>query len=340
MNRPAPVSESPPAGRDPAAGWLVWAALLVIYIVWGSTYLAIALVVETMPPLLAASFRFLVAGLLVAAFLVVRRGPRALRLNTAELAGASLVGLALLLGGNGMVMLGQREVPSGLAALIIAVVPLWVVVMRLLFRERVRRGTLLGVIIGFAGVAVLVVPRGISGTVALGGMLLLIVAAASWAAGSFYSRRLRLPADPFVSTAVQLIAGGLGLAVVGVAVGELGLLHGAQFSSSSIIGLLYLISFGSILAYTAYTWLLQHAPVSKVATYAYVNPVVALALGWLILSEEISLTILLGGAMIVVAVGMVIRTEARPRNVGALDAAPNQSALPRRFRLPVFRSRN
>jgi drug/metabolite transporter (DMT)-like permease len=239
-----------------------------------------------------------------------------------------------------MVMLGQREVPSGLAALIIAVVPLWVVVLRLLFGERVHRGTLLGVVVGFAGVAVLVVPRGISGTVALGGMLLLIAAAASWAAGSYLSRRLRLPADPFVSTAAQLICGGLGLGVFGVLVGEVGLLEGAQFSSRSIIGVLYLISFGSILAYTAYTWLLQHAPVSKVATYAYVNPVVALALGALVLSEEISLTILLGGAMIVVAVGMVIRTEARPRvAVGALDAPPAGSALPRRWRLPSFRDR-
>lgn len=318
-----------------APGWLVWAALLVIYVVWGSTYLAIALVVETMPPLLAAAFRFVVAGLIMAAILVARRGPRVLRLSRAELAGSAFVGLALLLGGNGMVMLGQREVPSGLAALIIAVVPLWVVVLRLFFGERVARGTLLGVVIGFAGVAVLVVPRGLSGTVSLGGMLLLVFAAASWAVGSYWSNRLRLPRDPFTSTAAQLIAGGLGLAVVGVLAGEMGLLQQASFSDASIIGLVYLISFGSILAYTAYTWLLQHAPVSKVATYAYVNPVVALVLGWLVLSEEFGLSIALGGAMIVIAVGLVIRTEARPRrDVGALEAPPAQAALSRRWRLP------
>jgi len=171
-------------------------------------------------------------------------------------------------------------------------------------------------------------------------MLLLVAAAASWASGSYFSRRLRLPADPFVSTATQLIAGGLGLAVVGVVVGELGLLAGARFSTESIVGLLYLISFGSILAYTAYTWLLQHAPVSQVATYAYVNPVVAIVLGVLVLHEEVGLTIVVGGAMIVVAVGLVIRTEARPGvNVGALDAPPAPAALPRRWRLPRFRRR-
>jgi drug/metabolite transporter (DMT)-like permease len=274
-----------------------------------------------MPPLLAAAFRFFSAGALLAAVLVLRRGPRVLRLSRAELAGASFVGLALLLGGNGMVMLGQREVPSGLAALIIAVVPLWVIVLRLLFAERVRRGTLAGVALGFAGVAVLVAPRGLTGEVPLGGMLLLIAAGASWASGSYLSRRLRLPRDPFVSTAAQLVAGGLGLAVVGLLVGEAGLLAGAHFSTASVLGLGYLILFGSILAYTAYTWLLQHAPVSQVATYAYVNPVVAIALGSFFLHEAIDLGILVGGAMIVVAVGLVIRTEARPVAPSRLVAA-------------------
>ena len=332
MSGSAPDRAAAPA----ASAWLVWAALLVIYVVWGSTYLAIALVVQTMPPLLAASFRFVLAGLIMAGFLLLRRGPRALRLTRAELAGSAFVGLALLLGGNGMVMLGQRSVPSGLAALIIAVVPLWVVVLRLVFGERVARGTLVGVAVGFAGVAVLVVPRGISGTVELAGMLLLVAAAASWAVGSYWSNRLSLPRDPFTSTAAQLVTGGIGLAVVGLAAGELGLLERAQFSSASVIGLVYLVSFGSILAYTAYTWLLQHAPVSKVATYAYVNPVVALLLGVLVLNEEVGLTMVIGGAMIVVAVGMVIRTEARPRrSVGALEAPPAQAALSRRWRLPT-----
>jgi drug/metabolite transporter (DMT)-like permease len=277
-----------------------------------------------MPPLLSAGGRFIVAGGILGAFLLLRHGPSVLRLSREELVGSAFVGLALLLGGNGLVMLGERDVPSGLAALIIAVVPLWVVLLRNLFGERIGRGTIVGVLVGFAGVAVLVVPRGVNGTVELAGMLMLIIAAASWAVGSFYSRRVALPRNPFVSTAAQMVLGGLGLLVVGLLGGELGLIGGGrQFSTESVVALLYLVGFGSILAFTAYTWLLQHAPVSKVATYAYVNPVVAILLGWLVLNEEVGLSIALGGAMIVVAVGLVIRTETRPRvAVGALDAPP------------------
>ena len=317
---------STPSDRAPI--WLVWAALLVVYVVWGSTYLAIRLVVETMPPLLSGSARFLVAGMLIGAVLVVRHGPQVLRLSRDELLGSTFVGLALLLGGNGLVMLGERDVPSGLAALIIAVVPLWVVVLRLLFAEAVRAGTLVGVVVGFAGVAVLVLPRGLSGSVALEGMLMLVVAGASWAVGSYYSRRLALPANPFVSTSAQLVFGGLGLGVAGLLAGELGLLQPERFSVESILSLLYLVFFGSILAFTAYTWLLQVTSVSKVSTYAYVNPVVAILLGWAVLNEEVGLSIVVGGAMIVLAVGLVIRTESRQREaVGVLEAPPAQSAL-------------
>ncbi len=325
MNRPTTQRTAPE--------WLVWAALLTVYVVWGSTYLAIAVVVETMPPLLSAGGRFLVAGALLVTVLVVRHGRPVVRLRREELFASGFVGLALLLGGNGMVMLGQRDVPSGLAALIVAVVPLWVVVMRLLFGEHVRRGTLAGVLAGFAGMAILVVPRGVSGTVDVASMLMLVWAAASWAVGSFYSKRLALPANPFVSTATQMLAGGIGLSAAGLLTGELGLLTaGRPFSSESMLAVLYLVVFGSLITFTAYTWLLQHAPVSKVATYAYVNPVVAIFLGWLVLGEEIGLSIVIGGAMILVAVGLVVRTETpRPGRSGAVDAHPAQSALPARW---------
>lgn len=323
------------ASAEPPA-WLVWAALGVVYIVWGSTYLAIRLVVETMPPLLTAGARFLTAGALIYAVLVLTRGPGVLRRGRGELLGAGFVGIALLLGGNGLVMLGERDVPSGLAALIIAVVPLWVVVLRLLNAERVRRGTLIGVVIGFAGVAVLVVTRGVTGSVAPLGMLLLVGSGASWAIGSYYSRRVELPSDPFVSTAIQSLLGGLALVTVGLLAGELGLLRVAVFSERSLLGFVYLVIFGSILAYTAYTWLLQHAPVSKVATYAYVNPVVAILLGWLVLGEDVNASILAGGAMIVLAVGLVIRTESRAgrRVVSALDAPPARGLSRRARRRP------
>jgi drug/metabolite transporter (DMT)-like permease len=259
----------------------------------------------------------------------VRSGPRVLRLSRAELIGATAVGWALLVGGNGLVMAGERDVPSGLAALIIAIVPLWVVLLRLVFRERIAVGTLLGVLVGFAGVAVLIVPRGITGSVEIAGMLMLIVAGASWAVGSYYSRRLSLPSDPLVSTAAQMVMGGVGLAAAGLATGEAGLFRPQSFSTESVASLFYLVVFGSLVGYTAYTWLLQNTSISKVSTYAYVNPVVALILGWAILSEEITSSIIVGGAMIVLAVGLVIRTEARPRaDAGALEAPPAQAALP------------
>jgi drug/metabolite transporter (DMT)-like permease len=308
---------------------LVWTSLLIVYLVWGSTYLAIAIVVETMPPLLAASGRFIVAGLLMAIVLGIGRGWRALRLTRAQLFGSGFVGLTLLLGGNGMVMYGEKTVPSGVAAVIIAVVPLWVVVLRLISRERVQAGTVAGVLIGFAGVAVLVLARGVTGEVDLAGMLILVFAGASWAVGSYYSRRLSLPADPFVASAAQMILGGAALAVAGVMAGELGLFAPESFAFGSVVALLYLVIFGSILAYSAYTWLLQNAPVSKVATYAYVNPVVAILLGWLVLSEDFTLSMAVGGAMIVLAVGLVIRTESRLRRTGALESPPAQSALGR-----------
>ncbi len=301
-----------------APGWLVWAALIVVYVVWGSTYLAIAVVVKSMPPLLAAGSRFVVAGLVMAAVIAVAGGWRRLLITRQQLIGAALVGIALLLGGNGLVMLAERTVPSGLAALIIAVVPLWIVLLRLTHSERVRRGTLLGVLIGFAGVALLVGSRGLTGEVDLLGMLMVIGSSASWALGSFYSRRLPLPNDPFVSTAAQMFVGGIALTLVGVATGELPRVVPAQFAGESLAALAYLIVFGSIVAFSAYTWLLQNAPVSKVATYAYVNPVVAIFLGWLILSESITAAMAIGGAMIVLGVAVVIRTESRPARVAVL----------------------
>src|SRR5918999_2861564 len=207
--------------RPAAPGWLVWAALLVIYVVWGSTYLAIRVVVDTMPPLLAAGGRFATAGAIMALPLILR-GPRRMRVTRAELAGSAFVAAMLLLFGNGLVSLGERDVPSGLAALIIGIVPLIVLIMRGVGGERITRVGLVGVALGFAGLAVLVVPRGVDGTVDVGGIVMLIVASFTWALGSFYSRRLRLPRDPLVSTALQLVLGGVFLLAAGLLLGEAG----------------------------------------------------------------------------------------------------------------------
>jgi drug/metabolite transporter (DMT)-like permease len=293
-----------------APEWQVWTALLIVYIVWGSTYLAIRVVDETMPPLLAAGLRHSVAGLIIFALLAVTRGVNALRLGRADWLGAGFVGLCLLLGGNGLVVLGERDVPSGLAALIIAVVPLFVVVLRRIFGERVATGTYIGVAGGFAGMAVLIVPHGITGDVNVLAMLMLVGASFSWAVGSYYSKRLSLPRDPLASTGVQMVVGGVSLAIAGSLFGEWGLVKVNEFSTSSVLALGYLILFGSVLAYTAYTWVLQHASVSRVSTYAYVNPVVAIVLGAAILNETVDIWILLGAAIIVVSVALVIRSEA------------------------------
>jgi len=308
----------------------VWAALIVVYIIWGSTYLAIAVVVKTMPPLFSAGSRFIIAAVVMALVIGLARGWGSLRPTRAQIGGAALVGLALLLGGNGLVMLGERTIPSGLAALIIGVVPLWIVILRFTHGERIRPGTLLGVLLGFAGAALLV-SRGLSGEVDMLGMVMVVGSSISWSLGSFYSRRLPLPADPFVSSAAQMLCGGIALTIAGLATGELAGIRPAEFAAESVLALAYLIVFGSIIAFSAYTWLLQNAPVSKVATYAYVNPVVAIFLGWLILSEPITAAMIIGGGMIVLAVALVIRTESRPaRTTTPETAAPNVAISRRR----------
>jgi drug/metabolite transporter (DMT)-like permease len=317
-----------PRASVQAPEWQIWLALGIVYIVWGSTYLAIAVMVQTMPPLLSGGTRHVVAGIIIFAILAVRSGPRALRLTRAEWVAGILIGLALLLGGNGLVVLGERDVPSGLTALIIAVVPLIVVVLRRIFGERVPLGTLIGVVAGMAGVAVLIIPEGINGTVSVIGMLMIIGASISWSIGTYFSKRLTLPKDPLASTGTQMLGGGVALLIVGALTGESALVQPQNFSTESLLSLAYLIVFGSVLAYTAYTWLLIHASVSRVSTYAYVNPVVAVFLGWLLLNEKVDATMIIGAAIIVVAVWIVIRAEARRSKPSVGDAEAEAVAEP------------
>jgi drug/metabolite transporter (DMT)-like permease len=315
------------AERQPAAPWLVWANLGIVYLVWGSTYLAIRVVVETMPPLLSSGARFFFAGLIVWAALALRRGLDAARFSRRELAAGLLMGAALVAGGNGLVMVAEQTVASAHAALIIGSVPLWVIVLRALARDPIARATLLGVGLGFVGVAILVVPGGREGAAQAVGLLLLVAASASWAIGSFFSRRLELPSDPFLSTALQMMAGGVVVFLAGLLLGESRALDLARFSTESLIGFVYLLVFGSLVAFTAYTWLLQNAPISLVSTYAYVNPVVAVILGWAILNEEITPTMLLGAALIIASVAFVVWRESRAQ-VAARRAAPEAPPAP------------
>ncbi len=282
----------------------VWLALGTVYLVWGSTYLAIAVAVQTLPPLFYSGIRFATAGLILAAWLAFRRVD--LRITRREFGGAAIVGTLLLAGGNGLVNVGERTVPSGVAALIVASIPLWIVLYRMIARERVGRDLLAGVLLGLVGVAILVVPGGLNGTIDPVGALILFGATLSWALGTFLSPRLSTPRHALVSTAYQMISGGVVLIVVALGGGELAHVDPAKISVQSLIAFGYLVLFGSLIAYSAYTWLLQNATVSLVSTYAFVNPVIAVVLGAVILAEPITPTTVLGAAVIVVAVAFIV----------------------------------
>ena len=320
------ATPAPPSTRGAAPALMEWSALWTVYLVWGSTYLAIRIVVETLPPLLSAGVRFLLAGLIMGLFLMWRSGVDRMRVTLREIGASALVGSALLLGGNGVVTIAEQDVPSGLAALIIASVPLWVVVLRALFGDRASGGTLIGVAVGFIGVGILVASSGGSSGGTLGGVLLLVFASLSWAAGSFFSSKLPLPKDPFVSTSVQMVTGGVALLLSGTLLGEFDGLDPSAFSRGSLLALGYLVVFGSLLAFTAYTWLLNNAPISKVSTYAYVNPVVAVFLGWIVLSETITVLMLVGAAVIVASVAFIVRHEVQTKR--AADAKASETGAP------------
>jgi drug/metabolite transporter (DMT)-like permease len=308
----------------PQRNVLVWLALATVYVAWGASYLAIRVLVETVPPLLGAGLRFVVAGALFAGWLVARHGIRALRVSRRELAAAAGIGTLLLAGGNGGVTIAEQDAPAGLASLIIASVPLWVVLLRLLWRERVPAATLGGVGLGFVGVALLVVPGDRPGNAPLWSLLVLIAAAASWGSGSFLTSRVPLPRDLLVATTLEMLLGGALMIAAGLIAGEASEFDLASVSGRSVVGFVYLVTVGSLLAFTAFVWLLKNVPVSTVATYAFVNPVVAVLLGWAILDEEITTSIVVAAIVIVASVAFVVRKETtRP---AAHTAAPGEVA--------------
>jgi drug/metabolite transporter (DMT)-like permease len=286
----------------------VWAALGAIYLIWGSTYLAIRLMVETVPPALGAGVRFVIAGGAMLAFLASRGS---IRVTRSQLLWCGVVGTLLAAGGNGLVTIAERDVPSGLAALLIASEPLWIVLLRGLARDRVAGRTLAGVALGFAGVGILLLPGGRPDDVPIGMTLLIVVAALSWAVGSFISPRVELPRDPLTSTAWSLLIGGAVLVAGGLLAGEGGDVDFGAFSAKSLAALAYLIVVGSIVAFSCYAWLLANAPISQVSTYAYVNPVIAVLLGAVFLSESVAVATIAGMALVVASVAVIVREEAR-----------------------------
>lgn len=294
----------------------MWIALVAVYIVWGSTYLAIAVAVETIPPLLMAGARFLIAGGVMLAWAAARGQLRRERIGWPQIGWATVIGGLLLLGGNGGVAWAEQHVDTGIASLIIAAVPLWMAMLAALGgHERIRPATAAGLVVGFLGIALLVQTGGSSGADAdPAGLAALVGASVAWAVGSVLSLRVPLPRQPLVATAIEMLGGGLLLVVAGSAVGEFADLDVGSVSAASLGGLLYLITFGSFVGFLAYVWLLQNARTSLVSTYAYVNPVVAVFLGWLLLDERITGMTALGAALILGAVALIVgRRRERPR---------------------------
>ena len=286
----------------------IWIALWTVYIVWGSTYLGIELAGETMPPFFAAGTRFLIAGTLMLGIVAWRRGPAALRLTRREAASAAIVGV-LLPGSNSLLFLTERQVPIGLASLIIAAIPLWVVLLRFAARERPDLISVTGLVVGFAGIALLVRPGGGSGSLLY--LLLTVLGSFVWAFGSFLSPRLPVPRDAFAATAYEMLAGGAVLMTAALIAYSPHQLNPAHYSARSFFGLAYLVVVGSLIGYSAYAWLLANAPIGQVSTYAYVNPVVAIALGAIVLGESITWRIVGGALLILAAVAIVVRRESR-----------------------------
>jgi drug/metabolite transporter (DMT)-like permease len=298
-----------------------WTALIAVYLVWGSTYLAIRFAIETIPPFISAGMRFLVSGLILYTWRRLSGDPAPRKL---EWRSAAIVGLLLLLGGNGGLVWAEQHIPSGIASLFIATVPLWMVLIDSL-RPGGKRASLLtwvGVLVGFLGIVLLANPwqahTASSPQLDPIGMLVLVVAALSWSIGSLYSRNATLPSSPILGTGMEMLVGSLGLFAFTTVTGEWSQFNLAAVSLKSLGGLTYLIFFGSGIGFVAYTWLLRNAPTPIVATYAYVNPVVALMLGSVIANEPlgwneiISAAIIIGGVVLITTARTLVERKSTP----------------------------
>ena len=301
----------------------------IVYVVWGSTYLAIHYAVQTIPPLLMAGARFLVAGAVLYVWSLFRDGARP---TARQWRNTAVIGTLLLLGGNGAVVWAEVTVPSGTAALLVAIVPLWMVLLDW-FRPGGRRpatGVLVGVVAGFVGMGVLVGPDSLngSGPIDRWGALALILGSLSWAIGSVYARHADLPSG-MATSAMEMLAGGVGCIVVALATGEAARFHPAAISGASLAGYLYLVVAGSIIAFSAYSYMVRNAAPAAVGTYAYVNPIIAVFLGWLIASEPVTVRTIAGAAIIVASVGIITvmanRSSSAPRTQASATPAPATS---------------
>ncbi len=304
-------------------------ALLLVYVVWGSTYFAIAVMIETLPPLLAAGTRFLVAGVLMLSAVMAHarwresRGgapaPKATRLHWRS---AFIIGTLLLLGGNGGVVLAERLIPSGVAAVLVATVPIWLATFDAILERRAPSVVVIaGLVAGMVGVIILLAPVEGLAEINPAGVVLVVLGAMCWAIGSLYARRAPLPSSGLLTTGMEMVGGGIALVLAGALIGEVGRTNVDAFSLRSMLAFGYLIVFGSILAFTAYTWLLANVSVSTVGTYAYVNPVVAVALGAVLLSEPITARTVIAAVLIVGAVVAMVSRRPRAQPVASASRA-------------------
>ena len=304
----------------------VWAALLVVYVVWGSTYLGIKIVVETMPPLLSGGARFLVAGALLAAILAIRG--TSLRITRRELGGAAIAGFLLLTLGVGVVHVAETRIDSSVAAMIAGTVPLQVILMRLASGDSPARATRLSTVAGLAGLGLVIAPGLGSGSTAVG-LAIMVGASIAWSTGSFLTgRRLTLPKNPFVAAVYEMAAGGVVLTAAALALGEWRQLDAAAFTADSIAAWVYLVVAGSLVGFTAYAWLLRAAPISLVVTHQYVNPLVAIALGMLVLAERPGLLALAGAALVIGSVYVAVRAETSAAATTPLPASAARPGTP------------
>ena len=304
-------SPSNPSSAEPPAARLLL-AFAAVYVIWGSTYLAIRFAIESIPPLLMAGVRFLVAGGILYAWVRARGFPRPTRRQWRD---AAVVAALMLVGGNGAVVIAEQWVPSGLAALLVAAVPLWLVLLDWRWGSRVRPTARVGVglLVGFGGVGLLAGGPGVGagGTMEFVGAVLLLLGALFWAAGSLYSRYAPDPPRPRMWVAMQMFTGGLMFLVLSGITGEMNSFDVSAVSSKSMLSLAYLIVFGALVAYSAYIWLLAVSTPARVGTYAYVNPVVALVLGWGLADEPLGFRSILAAAIIL---GAVVVITSRPRS--------------------------
>ncbi|GAA4672910.1 EamA family transporter [Streptomyces youssoufiensis] len=304
---------------------LPWLALVTVWVVWGSTYLGIQMAVDTIPPLLMAGFRYLIAGVVMYAIVAPRHASGANRPTKLHVRSALVVAALMLVGGNGLLSVGETTVDSGLAALIVATVPVWMVLINAaVTKTRVTLTMTLALLLGTVGVGVLV--GGPGADVDTGGAILVLIGSLCWAAGSVYARSASLPPHPLVVASLEMVIGGVLLVALAGVKGEFGELELANVSTESIVGFLWLVVAGSMLAFTAYGYANATLPNDTMATYAYVNPVVAVALGTLLGEEELSPNLLLGGAVIVSAVVLIVGGKAITRRIKGRGAPPGDSS--------------